>query len=55
LIGEYASPRWSLATSGIAAIIAGIFGLITLWNYSSKKSSGQMQQPAPVIEQDKEP
>jgi len=55
LIGEYASPRWSLATSGIAAIIAGLFGLITLWNYSSKKSLEQMQPLAPVIEQDKEP
>ena len=52
-IGEYASPRWSLATSGIAAIIAGIFGFITLWNYSSKKSSQEILKPAAVVEQNK--
>ena len=52
-IGEHASPRWSLATSGIAAIIAGIFGLITLWNYTSKKLSREIREPAPVVEQNK--
>ncbi len=52
-IGEYASPRWSLATSGIAAIIAGIFGLVTLWNYTSKKLSKEIREPAPVVEHNK--
>ncbi len=52
-IGEYASPRWSLATSGIAAIAAGVFGFITLWNNSSNKSSEEILKPAPVVEQNK--
>ena len=52
-IGEYASPRWSLSVSGLAAVVAGIFGLITLWNYSPKKSHENLQQPAPVVEQNK--
>jgi MFS family permease len=52
-IGEYAGPRWSLATSGFAAIAASIFGLIMLWNYVSPKSTEQIPEPAPTIEPNK--
>lgn len=32
-IGEYTSPRWGLTVSGFAALIAAIYGLITIKNY----------------------
>ncbi|MHB1686903.1 MAG: MFS transporter [Ignavibacteriaceae bacterium] len=31
-IGEYANPRWGLTVSGLAALTAGVFGVITLRN-----------------------
>ena len=53
LIGEYVGPRWSLATSGFAAIAAGIFGVIMLWNYVSPKIKEQIPEPAIIIESNK--
>jgi len=38
-IGEYASPRWGLTVSGLAAIIAGIYGFFTLTDKHNDKSN----------------
>ncbi len=44
-IGEYASARWGLATGGIAAIAAGLLGLITLKKYASHTFSADAVHP----------
>jgi len=54
LLGEYISPRWSLATSGIAAVVAAVVGFITLWNYSSPIKQPLTVSGENVIEQEKE-
>jgi len=52
-IGEFFNPRWSLATSGFAAIAAGVLGFVTLWNYVLPKEGGVTTQPSPNPEQGK--
>jgi MFS family permease len=52
-IGEYAGPRWSLTVSGLAAIIAGLLGLFTIWNYTTKKIEKAPAELSPVVEQNK--
>ena len=44
-IGEYASARWGLATGGIAAIAAGLLGLITLKKYAAHTFSKNAAYP----------
>ena len=37
-IGQYANPRWGIAVGGIAALAAGIFGMIVMSKYPPHKS-----------------
>ena len=53
-IGEYASPRWSLTVSGLAAIAAGFYGFLTLSDKYQNKSSSKKNEATPVtIEKEK--
>lgn len=41
-IGEYVNPRWGLAVGGMAALAAGLFGMIAMKNYLSSKPAKNM-------------
>lgn len=46
-IGEHADPRWGLAAGGIAAIVAGILGTITLKKYATHAIGRNTLLPTP--------
>ena len=47
-IGEYASPRWGLTVSGLAAIIAGAYGFIKIKDIRPKSVQTKLLEPIPV-------
>lgn len=44
-IGEQSNPRWALAAGGLAALAAGIYGVIAMRNYPSGKTQGALMVP----------
>ena len=47
-IGEFASPRWGLTVSGLAAVVAGFYGFLTLIN-RHKKIPPEIKNNAPIV------
>lgn len=47
-IGEHASPRWGLTVSGLAAIIAGAYGLFKIKNITLRNIPAELVKPIPV-------
>ncbi len=47
-IGEYASPRWGLTVSGLAALAAGAYGLLKIKNIELKSMETELAEPIPV-------
>lgn len=48
LVGTHASPRWGLAVGGLAALAAGVFGLVAMRHYPSHKVPAEMVLEKPV-------
>ncbi len=47
-IGEYASPRWGLTVSGLAAVAAGAYGLMKIKNIKLSSLEPELASPIPV-------
>jgi MFS family permease len=47
-IGEYASPRWGLIVSGLAAIAAGIYGFVKIRDIKLRSAQPELLEPIPV-------
>lgn len=52
-VSENTNPRWGLALGGIAALLAGIFGLIAIRSYLAQKYPGGMPHPTSAAETNK--
>lgn len=48
LVGTHAGPRWGLAVGGVAALAAGLYGLIAMRNYPSHKALAELVLEKPV-------
>ena len=47
-IGEHSNPRWALAAGGLAALTAGIYGVIAMRNYPTERAPGDSEMVPPV-------
>lgn len=47
-IGEHSNPRWALAVGGLAALTAGIYGVIAMRNYPTERAPGDSEMVPPV-------
>ena len=52
-IGNHVSPRWTLVVGGLAALAAGVYGLIAMRNYPSRKTPEDLviEQPTSIEEE----
>ena len=47
-IGEHSNPRWALGVGGLAALTAGIYGVIAMRNYPTERAPGDSEMVPPV-------
>ena len=47
-IGTHAGPRWGLAVGGVAALAAGLYGLIAMRNYPSQEAPPELVIATPI-------